>query len=60
MRWRKDEPFTAEHVARKLGWTRPFRWVIYRGIWNVKVIDSQNVPATGRVIVAANHTGVAD
>ena len=29
-------------------------------IWNTKVYGSENVPATGPVVLAANHTGVVD
>src|SRR5690625_261968 len=50
-----------EHI-RRWGpkWSRRVGQVLAFGIWNTKVIGAKNLPAEGRVIVAANHTGIID
>ena len=50
-----------EHI-RRWGpkWSRRVGQVLAFGIWNTKVIGAENLPAEGRVIVAANHTGIID
>lgn len=41
-------------------WSRQVGRVLAFGIWNTKVIGAHNLPKQGRVIVAANHTGIID
>lgn len=41
-------------------WSRQVGRILAFGIWNTKVIGAQNLPTSGRVIVAANHTGIID
>lgn len=50
-----------EHI-RRWGpkWSRRVGQVLAFGIWNTKVTGAEHLPATGRVIVAANHTGIID
>ncbi|MFV0254112.1 MAG: lysophospholipid acyltransferase family protein [Beutenbergiaceae bacterium] len=50
-----------EHI-RRWGptWSRRVGWFLARVIWNTKIIGAQNVPATGRLLFAANHTGIID
>lgn len=42
------------------GWGRWLGRFVARVIWNTEVIGRDNVPATGPVIIAANHAGWAD
>ncbi|HZK05636.1 MAG TPA: lysophospholipid acyltransferase family protein [Actinomycetaceae bacterium] len=61
MKWKKDEPFTSEHVVRGHGWwTGPVGRLVAHGLWNTEIIGKENLPRTGPAIVASNHTGVAD
>ncbi len=41
-------------------WSRRIGQFLARVVWNTKIIGAENIPATGRVIVAANHTGIID
>lgn len=41
-------------------WSRRVGQVLAHGIWNTKIIGGDNVPRTGRVLLAANHTGIID
>ncbi len=41
-------------------WSRRVGMFLAFGIWNTKVIGAENIPAEGKVIVAANHTGIID
>lgn len=41
-------------------WSRRVGQLLTYGIWNTKVIGAQNISQDGRVIVAANHTGIID
>lgn len=41
-------------------WSRRVGQFLARVVWNTKIIGAENLPATGRVIVAANHTGIID
>ncbi|WP_051640391.1 1-acyl-sn-glycerol-3-phosphate acyltransferase [Cellulomonas sp. URHE0023] len=46
--------------AREPLWSRWIGWIMARVIWNTAVTGAANVPATGPVLLAANHTGVLD
>lgn len=50
-----------EHI-RRWGprWSRRVGWVLAKILWNTKVIGAENIPRTGRVLIAANHTGIID
>ncbi|QIK83484.1 1-acyl-sn-glycerol-3-phosphate acyltransferase [Sanguibacter sp. HDW7] len=39
---------------------RPIGWLITHGLWSTDVVGAQHVPATGPVILAANHIGLLD
>lgn len=41
-------------------WSRRVGMVLTYGVWNTKVTGKENVPRTGRVIIASNHTGIID
>lgn len=41
-------------------WSRRVGWFLAHGLWNTRVIGGENVPRTGRILVAANHTGIVD
>lgn len=41
-------------------WSRRVGRFLARVVWNTKIIGAENIPASGRVIVAANHTGIID
>ncbi len=41
-------------------WSRWLAWFLARVVWNTRVSGQENVPASGPVILAANHTGLAD
>lgn len=41
-------------------WSRRVGQFLAYGVWNTTVIGRENMPATGRVVVAANHTGIID
>ncbi|MFV0427311.1 MAG: lysophospholipid acyltransferase family protein [Beutenbergiaceae bacterium] len=41
-------------------WSRRVGWFLARVIWNTRIIGAENVPATGRVLLAGNHTGIID
>lgn len=50
-----------EHIKRWGPiWSRRVGQVLAHGIWNTEIIGGENVPATGRVLLAANHTGIID
>lgn len=55
------QEITPEHI-RRWGptWSRRVGQVLAHGVWNTTIIDAQNVPRTGRVLLAANHTGIID
>lgn len=50
-----------EHI-RRWGpiWSRRVGWFLAHVVWNTKIIGAQNLPKTGRVIVAGNHSGAID
>ncbi|GAA4424700.1 lysophospholipid acyltransferase family protein [Georgenia halophila] len=41
-------------------WSRRVGWVLDHVWWNTVVHDAENVPASGPVIIASNHTGIID
>jgi 1-acyl-sn-glycerol-3-phosphate acyltransferase len=41
-------------------WSRRVGWVLDHVWWNTEVHGAENVPATGPVIIASNHTGIVD
>lgn len=41
-------------------WARIIGAFLTRGIWATRTVGAENVPATGPVILAANHTGAID
>jgi 1-acyl-sn-glycerol-3-phosphate acyltransferase len=41
-------------------WSRRIGRFLTRGVWATEVVGSELVPATGPVVLAANHTGVVD
>lgn len=41
-------------------WSRRVGMILAFGVWNTKVIGGHNIPREGRVVVAANHTGIID
>lgn len=50
-----------EHIKRwGPTWSRRVGQVLAHGIWNTEIIGAENVPRTGRVLLAANHTGIID
>lgn len=54
-------PAAREHPAPSpVGSWWPFARFLAHGVWDTAVTGAQNVPATGPVLFAANHTGVID
>lgn len=50
-----------EHIKRWGPiWSRRVGQVLAHGVWNTKIFGAENVPATGRVLLAGNHTGIID
>lgn len=50
-----------EHIKRWGPiWSRRVGWFLARVVWNTKIIGAQHVPPAGRVLLAANHTGIID
>ncbi|MFH5822824.1 lysophospholipid acyltransferase family protein [Georgenia sp. AZ-5] len=41
-------------------WSRRVGWVLDHVWWNTEVHGAENVPASGPVIIASNHTGIVD
>lgn len=41
-------------------WARPIGRFLAHGVWSTRVTGVENVPASGPVIVVANHTGLMD
>ncbi|MGC5617312.1 lysophospholipid acyltransferase family protein [Georgenia sp. Z1491] len=41
-------------------WSRRVGQVLAHGWWRTRIVGAENVPATGQVIVASNHTGIVD
>ena len=41
-------------------WSRRVGWFLDHVYWNTEVVGADNVPATGRVLIAPNHTGAID
>lgn len=41
-------------------WSRRVGWALAHLVWHTTVIGAENVPRTGRVLVAPNHTGIVD
>lgn len=41
-------------------WSRRVGRFLARGYWNTQIIGAENVPRTGRLLIAANHTGIID
>jgi 1-acyl-sn-glycerol-3-phosphate acyltransferase len=50
-----------EHI-RRWGplWSRRVGQVLAHGVWNTRILGAEHVPATGRVLLASNHTGIID
>jgi len=50
-----------EHIKRWGPiWSRRVGQFLAHGIWNTRIIGAENVPATGRVLISANHAGAID
>lgn len=50
-----------EHIKRwGPTWSRRVGQFLAHGVWNTEIIGAENVPRTGRVLLAANHTGIID
>src|SRR5690606_40520567 len=50
-----------EHIKRwGPAWSRRVGWFLAKVVWRTTVIGAENVPRTGRVLLAANHTGIID
>lgn len=50
-----------EHIKRWGPiWSRRVGWFLAKIVWNTKVIGAQNIPRSGRVLLASNHTGIID
>lgn len=50
-----------EHIKRwGPRWSRRIGWILAKVLWNTKVIGAENIPKRGRVLIAANHTGIID
>lgn len=50
-----------EHIKRwGPRWSRRVGWVLAKVLWHTKVIGAENIPKSGRVLIAANHTGIID
>lgn len=45
---------------RGVRWGHRVGRFLARGVWNTTVVGTENVPPTGPVVLAANHTGVID
>lgn len=41
-------------------WAAPIGWFLAHILWRTQVIGRHNLPATGPVVIAANHTGFVD
>ncbi len=41
-------------------WSRRVGWLLAHGLWNTRVVGAEAIPRTGRLLVAANHTGIID
>ena len=41
-------------------WSRRVGWFLAHGLWNTRVVGGDHVPRTGRLLIAANHTGIID
>ena len=41
-------------------WSRRVGRFLARGYWNTRIIGAEHMPRTGRLLVAANHTGIID
>lgn len=58
------EPVTSDSAWAPPQWgPRWSRWVgffLCKSMWKMEIHGLENVPATGRIIVAANHTGLID
>lgn len=52
---------TAEQI-RRWGptWSRRVGWFLDHVWWSTEVVGAEHIPATGRVLIAPNHTGVID
>ena len=40
--------------------SRPFGWLLFHAIFRVRVVGGENIPSTGAVLLAGNHTGFLD
>lgn len=52
---------TSEQI-RRWGptWSRRVGWFLDHVWWSTEVVGAEHLPATGRVLVAPNHTGIVD
>lgn len=50
-----------EHIKRwGPRWSRRVGWFLAHVVWNTRVHGAENIPRDGRVLLAANHTGIID
>ncbi|WP_426595678.1 lysophospholipid acyltransferase family protein [Cellulomonas sp. McL0617] len=50
----------SDPTAREPRWSRWIGRFLAHVVWNTKVTGASNVPSTGPVLLAANHTGILD
>ena len=51
---------TGSRKAWLVAASRPFGWVLFHVLFRVTVLGGENVPRTGAVLLAGNHTGFLD
>ncbi|QOR72376.1 1-acyl-sn-glycerol-3-phosphate acyltransferase [Ruania alkalisoli] len=55
------QTITADQIKRwGPAWSRRVGWFLARGVWNTRVVGADRMPRSGRLLVAANHTGIID
>ncbi|UFU04459.1 1-acyl-sn-glycerol-3-phosphate acyltransferase [Ruania suaedae] len=55
------QTITADQIKRwGPTWSRRVGTMLAKGVWNTRVVGAERVPRTGRLLVAANHTGIID
>ncbi|UFU08156.1 lysophospholipid acyltransferase family protein [Ruania halotolerans] len=55
------QAITADQIKRwGPTWSRRVGWCLAHGVWNTRVVGAERMPRTGRLLVAANHTGIID